>query len=187
MRHRPLLFFRQSFLIFLLTQFFIFDPAISSSVWLAHRQDMVKKEVERKIKKGVDEQELILLQFTKEEAKVNLKWRSPHEFEYNHQLYDIVETATEDDTVFYWCLLDKEEKKLENRLKEAIARALEQKENDLYNPNFLTSWLKPYLFIFSSPWHLPCLSFYALLCASAEQKYASLFSPPPEPPPRFLS
>ncbi|MFW6129265.1 MAG: hypothetical protein ACOC6P_03345 [Candidatus Aminicenantaceae bacterium] len=104
--------------IFLLLSLLVIDPMLVTFTWLQHKKTIVKKEVKRQIKEGIDKDEIVLLTFTKEETQTKLRWEHPREFEYNHRMYDIVKSMTEGDTVYYWCWYDHEETMLNRRLKE---------------------------------------------------------------------
>ncbi len=108
----------KSFIIVIVFSFLVIDPVLVTFTWLQHKKTTVKKEVKRQIEEGIDEDEIVLLTFSKEEIKTKLRWEHPREFEYNHRMYDIVESMTEGDTVYYWCWYDHEETMLNRRLAE---------------------------------------------------------------------
>lgn len=91
------------------------DPVIASFTWLYYQKAIIKREVKRQIIAGIDEDDLVLLKFSKEEAKTKLRWEHSKEFEYNRQMYDVVKTMTLGGMVYYWCWLDHEETKLNRR------------------------------------------------------------------------
>lgn len=81
---------------------------------------------------GMDKSELILLKFTQTEINTKLNWKHSKEFEYNGQMFDIVEQETFGDTTSYLCWLDRAETKLNKQLRELVAIALgnnPQKQN----------------------------------------------------------
>ena len=79
---------------------------------------------------GINRERLVLLKFTKEEAQLKLQWEHAEEFEYHHQMYDVVSTVTKHDTIYYWCLPDEEETKLNRHLRELATKTA---ENDQQN------------------------------------------------------
>ena len=91
-------------------------PAVVTYSWLQQRKRAVKKEVKWKMIAGIDKSELVLLKFSKVETTTKLKWKHSKEFEFNNQMYDIVDKITTKDSVKYWCWLDFEETKLNKQL-----------------------------------------------------------------------
>ena len=63
----------------------------------------------RKLKEGISENELVKLTFSKKEIPTLLKWENDKEFEYNGQMYDVVEVADIGDSLQYTCWWDKAE------------------------------------------------------------------------------
>lgn len=79
---------------------------------------------------GMDEKELVLLKFTKEETETKLRWEHSKEFEYNGQMYDIVSSEIKGDSIYYHCWWDYEETKLNKKLKKLVASAFDQDEDN---------------------------------------------------------
>lgn len=73
---------------------------------------------------GLEKNELVLLKFTAQESQTKLHWEHSKEFEYNDQMYDIVDTQIKGDTTYYWCWWDNEETKLNKQLDELLAYVL---------------------------------------------------------------
>ncbi|MFZ2055368.1 MAG: hypothetical protein WAU81_14365 [Candidatus Aminicenantales bacterium] len=145
---------------------------------------MVKKEVKKYIVQGIENDNLVVLRFSKEETETLLQWENSREFEYNGQMYDVVQTWTVGDTVYYRCWWDREETKLNRRLRELAARALGK---------------APKIGQQSDPWSS---SPKVLFCAGTNERkimtpalfpqpswafadsYSSIVIQPPKPPPR---
>ena len=72
----------------------------------------------------MDREELVLLSFTEEENQKLLRWEHEGEFEFNGQMYDIVETEVRDGLISYWCWPDNKETILNNQIKTLVAKAL---------------------------------------------------------------
>jgi hypothetical protein len=81
-------------------------PAIGVIGWLQHEKMQVRWEVRQKIHAGMDKEDLVLLKFAIEDIGTKLLWEHASEFEYNGQMYDIVETITKPDSIFYRCWAD---------------------------------------------------------------------------------
>lgn len=74
---------------------------------------------------GIDKCELVLLKFSKTETTTELKWKHSKEFEFNNQMYDIVDKITTKDSVKYWCWWDHEETKLSKQLSKLLVGAFQ--------------------------------------------------------------
>lgn len=103
---------------------FLADPVVGAFTWVGFRKAIVRREVRKRLSAGVEADRLVVFKFKKEEADSFLRWEHPGEFEYYGQMYDVVETWTHGDMVYYRCWQDEEETKLNSRLKETVARAL---------------------------------------------------------------
>lgn len=99
-------------------------PFVTSYYWLTHKKKLVKKEIKKQMIAGMDKSELILLKFTQTEITTKLDWKHSKEFEYNGQMFDIVEQETVGDSTSYLCWLDRSETKLNKQLRELVAIAL---------------------------------------------------------------
>ena len=97
---------------------FLIDPLTISITRLNHDRSIAKKEIEDHIAAGISKSDLVLLIFSTEETRTLLRWEHSREFEYKRQMYDIVETKSLGDTVYYWCRWDQKETKLNEQLRE---------------------------------------------------------------------
>jgi hypothetical protein len=104
----------------LLAVLFLSDPGAGTSAWLQIRKAIVKDQVRRHILSSPDRTGLVLLEFTKTETESLLRWEHAREFEFDGQMYDIVDSWSEGETVFYRCFWDRAETRL-NQLLRAIA------------------------------------------------------------------
>jgi hypothetical protein len=52
-----------------------------------------------------------------------LKWKHSREFEFNGEMYDIVEEEMTGDTMHYWCWWDNEETRLNQQLDDLISKS----------------------------------------------------------------
>lgn len=87
---------------------------------------LIRKKVKFKILSNIDKSELVLLKFAKPEIKRILIWKHSKEFEYQSTMYDIVKSEYINDSVYYWCWLDKEETDLNIRFRKTINKSLER-------------------------------------------------------------
>jgi hypothetical protein len=93
-------------------------------LWLNHQKKQVKREVKWKIIEGIDKSELVLIQLTKAEAKEKLDWEHSKEFEFEGEMYDVVEFEETTDSVKYWCWWDYKETALNKNLAEVVNNLL---------------------------------------------------------------
>lgn len=106
-------------------------------LWLKHQKKQVKREVKWKIIEGIDKSELVLIQLSKSEAKERLDWEHSKEFEFEGEMYDVVEFEETADSVKYWCWWDYEETTLNKNLAAVVNNLLgnhpdkEEKEQKL--------------------------------------------------------
>ena len=103
----------------------LFLPVLGMFGWLHYQKRVVRKEIKHRIIEGIDREELVLLSFTTKTA-ANLRWEHAREFEYQGEMYDVVETVVEGDTTHYWCWPDKEESKLNRHLATLTQQAMNQ-------------------------------------------------------------
>ncbi|WP_338814931.1 hypothetical protein V9L05_07025 [Bernardetia sp. Wsw4-3y2] len=95
------------------------------------REHYIKKDIKRRIKKGVPEEELAHIIY-KPSIKNQFDWTTKAEFRYGGTMYDIVRTEfVNDSTQIFHCVNDSQEtilfKDLEKRLEEELALHLSSK------------------------------------------------------------
>lgn len=84
-------------------------PFYGTYFYLSLQQKAIQEAVKRKLKEGILENELVRLSFSKKEIPSLLKWEHDKEFEYNGQMYDVVEVTDIGDSLQYLCWWDKAE------------------------------------------------------------------------------
>lgn len=151
--------------------------------FLHYQKIMLKKEVKQRIIAGIEKKELVLLKFTKLESKTKIHWENSKEFEYNGEMYDIVETKIVGGIIYYWCWLDYEETGLNKKIDDVVYFVLrhdkQRKENEKRVEKFFNS-----LFFCSLPnWNnfvVPS----SQTIITHKYSYKSISYPPPVPPPK---
>jgi hypothetical protein len=93
-------------------------------LWLNYQKKQVKREVKWKIIEGIDKSELVLIHLIKNEAAEKLDWEHSREFEYEGEMYDVVEFEETKDSVKYWCWWDYEETTLNKNLAAVVHNLL---------------------------------------------------------------
>lgn len=129
--------------------FCIVVPSVTTYSWLQYKKYQVKKHVKHQILAGLDQSALVLLKFTNNESS-ELRWEHDQEFEYNGQMYDVVNSIEKRDSIYYWCWRDHEETKLINQLKIVVANALGNDQQNKENQNRLLDFFKILYFSESS-------------------------------------
>ncbi len=135
---------------------------------------------------GMDQEELVLLKFSKEESETKLRWEHAEEFEYNGQMYDIVSHEIKGDSIFYRCWWDYDETDLNKKLKKMVAIAFDQDEdNREIQENFYT-YLWSFFFTDPLAWQATPLQNIGLVFQDSMHPNAfnSIRLTPPTPPPK---
>lgn len=159
-------------------------PPMITFYWLQHQKSGVRHEVKRMMIRGIDREKLVLISLTREESLTKLRWEHPGEFEYREQMYDIVETRTIGDSVYYWCWWDNEETRLNRQLEELVVKNLNADPVKQDRQDHLNSYLKSLYcsdIVRANP-VLPCIELKKNSVCSIS--FCSLSISPPSPPPR---
>lgn len=93
----------------ILLLFILVAPLLIPYCWLQYEKSIAQDEAERLIVEGIDNNDLVLIKFTKEESLTEVRWKHEGEFEYNQKMFDIVDRQIIGDTIYYSCWWDKEE------------------------------------------------------------------------------
>ena len=93
-------------------------------ILLNYQKNKVKHEVKEKIISGMDRKDLVLLTFSVEEIDAVVSWHHPGEFEFQGEMYDIVEKRHTSDSISYWCWHDEKEKNIDRKLENLVAKTL---------------------------------------------------------------
>ena len=99
-------------------------PSVGTFIWFKFQQKEIRKEVKKQLIAGVNESELTLLIFSKEETQTLLTWKHEMEFSFEGIMYDIVKQKIENNTYYFWCWKDHKETSLYKKLDTLVASAL---------------------------------------------------------------
>ena len=91
---------------------------------------------------GMNKEHLVLLTFSLAETETVLSWHHSREFEFEGEMFDIVETEIFGDSVFYWCWHDKEETGINRQIDDLVANALSSDPQKREQQQRFTSFLK---------------------------------------------
>ena len=95
-------------------------PFVGTYIWLEQERSEVRHSVFEKLASGLEPKELVTLKFSKAELK-ELRWEHEREFEYQGQMYDVVEKRIQGDSLIYICWWDHEETHLKEEMKKLLA------------------------------------------------------------------
>ena len=163
--------------------FLMVVPLTTSYFFVQLQKMQVKKEVKWKMIAGLDKEELVLFKFTEAESQSKLKWEHAKEFEYQGEMYDVVEIEIRANTIYYWCWWDHKETKLNRQLEELVTQVLDQDTTIQGNQRKLVDYFKK---LFNKPYQKQ----FAVLLKSRptdlmySENLAQMYSTPPVPPPR---
>lgn len=106
------------------------------------------------------------------------------EFEFDHQLYDIVETEFKGETTDYWCWLDHKETNLDKKLDKILAKALGNDPQKKEYQKRLNTIFKS-LYYSKTTNFLKVTNFSTWEFNTYTTIYHSVSFPPPVPPPKI--
>ena len=118
--------------------FALVAPVAVTYSWLQVQKCAIKKEVKWDLIAGIEKKELVFFQFSNEEITSKLRWEHEGEFEYNNQMYDVVEKKIVNDATQLWCWWDHKETKLNKKLQDLVVAAFQndskskEKQNELH-------------------------------------------------------
>ncbi|MBK9337035.1 MAG: hypothetical protein IPM98_10795 [Lewinellaceae bacterium] len=113
---------RSLFCILLL--FCLAAPIVGTYAGLRLEKRRVKKEVKHRLFAEVDTADLVFFCFSKKDKETRLRWEHDREFEFEGQMYDVVQESMRNDSVLLWCWWDHAETALNKRLQNTLAQTL---------------------------------------------------------------
>jgi hypothetical protein len=99
-------------------------PIGMSGLYLHWQKYKVRKSVKKVLLQETSLKNLTKLTFKKAEVNSLVAWEEEHEFSFNGQMYDVVSTQMDTDSISYWCWPDDKESQLNESLNRLIAKAL---------------------------------------------------------------
>lgn len=116
--------------------------------YLSIQQKYIKEGVKNKIEEGIPENELVKLTFSTSEIDKVLRWEHDKEFEYNGQMYDVVEVTDVGDSLQYLCWWDKAETATKQNMQNLISEEINKSKPSKHKPvNFSDYYKSIYVFL----------------------------------------
>lgn len=161
-------------------------PFTGTYLWLNIEKAMVKKAVKRHLVEGLDDDKLVRLEFTHQEAKVKILWHHEEEFEFNGQLFDIVRQQITSSGVVYWCFPDHEETQLQKQLTELLNLNLKKDIQRQHKQQLSVTFYKNLFFETENIKVEPAESILTKPYTHFSIKFTNCLFSPPAPPPRLV-
>ena len=100
----------------------LISPPVWVGSWFAAERSAIRREVRSQLISGLKDIDLVVLTFSKVEAKNLLRWERDDEFEYRGKMYDVVKIEENGDQILYWCWPDEPESELNQKLRSITAQ-----------------------------------------------------------------
>ena len=156
-------------------------------LYLHFEKAALKREIKWKMVAGIDQNELVLLKFSKEEAEKQLRWEHSKEFEYEGQMYDVVSKEIKGDTIYYRCWWDHEETALNKKLQELVAQTFDKDKDKQRTQKQLTNYFQSCfcstLFEWQATVPEDLVEIYQTIVY--EDNFSTIRLSPPTPPPQY--
>lgn len=123
--------------------FFVAGQSLDYFVF-KYRQTVIRKEIKKQIKNGVEESELFVFSYEKIQTG-NVEWvKEGKEFRINGSMYDIVHLKIENGEWIYKCVNDTQEAKLFVELDNLVKKRMNGNSSDDYLKNLVKDFVKVY-------------------------------------------
>jgi hypothetical protein len=124
-------------------------PFYGTYLYLSLQQKVIQEAVQRKLEEGIPSNELVKLTFFKKEIPNLLKWEHDKEFEYNGQMYDVVEVTDVGDSLQYLCWWDKAETATKKNKQKLLHARIDTSNPEKLIPFTFSDYYKSIYFIFN--------------------------------------
>lgn len=115
----------------ILLLFVLSGPLTLSLLWLNFQKTQLQNSFESRFEESEEKSDLLTLSFTKEESQTLLEWEHEREFEYQGEMYDVLEIKEDGDQIHYLVWRDKEETKIKKQLSKLWEEEGTEKEQQL--------------------------------------------------------
>lgn len=165
--------------------FILIVPVVVTYTWLQQHKRAVKREVKWNMIAGIDKKELVFFTFSNKDIVTKLRWEHDKEFEFQKQMYDVVEKVVAKDSTKLWCWWDHDETKLNKQLQRLLVGVF---QNDLESKTKQNAAYKFYTLLFFQPqfsWKPFFLTIYNKQFNGKNTIYKSITSLTSLPPPKY--
>ncbi|MEZ5083522.1 MAG: hypothetical protein R2750_08740 [Bacteroidales bacterium] len=153
-------------------------------VFLQLKKKQVKKDIRLNLASFIGNNNLVVFSFSKEDIKT-LEWKDNHEFEYEGQMYDIIESNIVGETIHYKCFHDTKETSLNKKIEQLIARITGSNPQKKENQERLISFIKiQYMPTKELKNVVKTFSIKKKFFIYNEFGFNEFYNPPPAPPPK---
>ncbi|WP_144603332.1 hypothetical protein [Algoriphagus algorifonticola] len=115
----------------ILLLFVLSGPLSISLLWLNFQKTQLQNSFESRFEESEEKSNLLTLSFTREESQTLLEWEHEREFEYQGEMYDVLEIKEDGDQIHYLVWRDQEETKIKKQLSELWEEEGTEKEQQL--------------------------------------------------------
>jgi len=159
-------------------------PFVGTFFFLHYQKGAIRELVLNQILPETEEEDLVLLKFSKADSKTKLRWSHSNEFKYNRKLYDVVDFKIVGDSVYFWCWWDNKETELDQQLMELVNYMLGNNQQGNNEQHFLRNIIKGLCIEKGFDWNAIRPEKHARIQLSIYKKsYSSRYIPTPSPPP----
>jgi len=92
--------------------------------YLSFQQKSIKVAVQNQLEEGISINQMVKLTFSRSEIDKVLRWEHAKEFEYQGQMYDIIEVIEKGDSTQYLCWWDKAETASKEKIRKLITEEI---------------------------------------------------------------
>ena len=160
-------------------------PVSSMVGWLAYHKYEVREELEYGLLTSSSEIDIVTLTFSRKDAEKYLDWEHEREFEYQGEMYDVIEQTTTIDSISYRCVWDHAETKVKKQLDALVDGALKKDKSHQGTQLSIQQLFMSLFFEANTEWHSEV--FASSIVHSARWKLlVNTFDPSTAPPPPDL-
>lgn len=111
----------------------LLSPVLLNYTWLHQQKTSIRHQVKSAIAKGMDKAELKYFKFSKVEAVKKLDWEHAAEFKFEGEMYDVVYSETNSDSIHLWCWHDAKETHINEQISLAFWTSLNHEQSSKKN------------------------------------------------------
>lgn len=115
--------------------------------YLSFQQKSIKVAVQNQLEEGISINQMVKLTFSRSEIDKVLRWEHAKEFEYQGQMYDIIEVIEKGDSTQYLCWWDKAETASKEKIRKLITEEINKSKPGNQKSSKLSDYYKSIYFI----------------------------------------